>query len=223
MANYKSLLEDFGLKHEIDETREAERYTFGDGGTLVSSTRVTAPVFVAGKNCFQRGRMERGLHGDAERSHGRSQSPRIGETGGATVDVLSSALVDCCTNPGGAAADEVWSCVKASHRVCTHFARLGEGMPPASNGEVVAETAEGHRVFATPPCKERRRLAVVVAAEALPSVIGGSFFVKGRNCALDVCWEVKKFRVICSHLNLMSVMHLYAKDLDYLRSMVTSR
>ena len=48
-ANYKSLLEDFGLKHEIDETREAERYKFGDGGALVSSTRVTAPVFVAGK------------------------------------------------------------------------------------------------------------------------------------------------------------------------------
>ena len=48
-ANYKSLLEDFGLKHEIDETREAERYKFGDGGTLVSSIRVTAPVFVAGK------------------------------------------------------------------------------------------------------------------------------------------------------------------------------
>ena len=48
-ANYKSLLEDFGLTHEIDETREAERYTFVDGGTLVSSIRVTAPVFVAGK------------------------------------------------------------------------------------------------------------------------------------------------------------------------------
>ena len=48
-ANYKSLLEDFGLKHEIDETREAERYKFGDGGTLVSSIRVTAPIFVAGK------------------------------------------------------------------------------------------------------------------------------------------------------------------------------
>ena len=48
-ANCKSLLEDFGLKHEIDETREAERYKFGDGGTLVSSIRVTAPVFVAGK------------------------------------------------------------------------------------------------------------------------------------------------------------------------------
>ena len=48
-ANYKSLLEDIGLKHEIDETREAERYKFGHGGTLVSSIRVTAPVFVAGK------------------------------------------------------------------------------------------------------------------------------------------------------------------------------
>ena len=47
--NYKSLLEDFGLKHEIDETREAERYKFGDSGTLVSSIRVTAPIFVAGK------------------------------------------------------------------------------------------------------------------------------------------------------------------------------
>ena len=39
----------FGLKHEIDETREAVRYKFGDGGTLVSSIRVTAPIFVAGK------------------------------------------------------------------------------------------------------------------------------------------------------------------------------
>ena len=48
-ANYKSLLEDFGLKHEIDETREAERYKFGDGGTLISSISVTAPIFVAGK------------------------------------------------------------------------------------------------------------------------------------------------------------------------------
>ena len=60
-ANYKSLLEDFGLKHEIDETREAERYKFGDGGTLVSSIRVTAPVFVAGKKgriLFQRGSFE---------------------------------------------------------------------------------------------------------------------------------------------------------------------
>ena len=45
----RSLLEDFGLKHEIDETREAERYKLGDGGALVSSIRVTAPMFVAGK------------------------------------------------------------------------------------------------------------------------------------------------------------------------------
>ena len=60
-ANYKSLLEDFGLKHEIDETREAERYKFGDGGTLVSSIRVTAPHFCCWQerqNCFQRGSFE---------------------------------------------------------------------------------------------------------------------------------------------------------------------
>ena len=48
-ADYKILLGDFGLKHEIDETHEAERYKFGDGGPLVSSTRVKAPVLVAGK------------------------------------------------------------------------------------------------------------------------------------------------------------------------------
>ena len=43
------MLEDIGLKHEVDETREAERYKFGDGGTRVSSIRVTAPVLVVGK------------------------------------------------------------------------------------------------------------------------------------------------------------------------------
>ena len=46
---------DIDLKHEIDETREAERYKLGDGGTLVSSIRVTAPVVVdgrKGKNVF---------------------------------------------------------------------------------------------------------------------------------------------------------------------------
>ena len=48
-ANYENVVEDIGLKHEIDETREAVRYKFGDGGTLVSSIRVTAPVLVAGK------------------------------------------------------------------------------------------------------------------------------------------------------------------------------
>ena len=55
-ANYKSLLGDFGLKHEIDETREAERYKFGDSGTLVSSFRVTGRIFVAG----QKGRIVSG-------------------------------------------------------------------------------------------------------------------------------------------------------------------
>ena len=43
----------------------------------------------------------------------------------------------------------------------------------ASNGDVVIETAEGHRMFATPPCKGQRRLAIVVAA-------------KGWNCAQDI-------------------------------------
>ena len=59
--------------------------------------------------------------------------------------------------------------------------------------------------------------------ETVPYVIGGSFCVKGRNCALDVCWEGKKLRVICSHLNPSSVMHLYARDLDDLRSLMLSR
>ena len=92
-----------------------------------------------------------------------------------------------------------------------------------SNGAVVTETAEGHRVFARPPCKGQRRLANAVAAETLPFMIGGSFCVTGRNGALEVCWKEKKFRVICSHLTPLSAMHLYAKDLDDLRSLVTSR
>ena len=43
-----NLLEGIGVEHEIDQTREAERYKFGDGGPLVSSIRVIAPVVVAG-------------------------------------------------------------------------------------------------------------------------------------------------------------------------------
>ena len=78
-------------------------------------------------------------------------------------------------------------------------------------------------MFATPPCKGQRRLAIVVAAETVPYVIGGSFCVKGKNCALDVCWEGKTFRMICSHLAPLSVMHLYAKDLDDFRSLLTPR
>ena len=33
-TNFKNLLVDVGLRHEIDETRAAERYTFVDGGTF---------------------------------------------------------------------------------------------------------------------------------------------------------------------------------------------
>ena len=44
----QNLLEDIGVKREIDETREAEGYKFGDGGPVVSSIRVIAPVVVAG-------------------------------------------------------------------------------------------------------------------------------------------------------------------------------
>ena len=39
----------------------------------------------------------------------------------------------------------------------------------------------------------------------------------GENCSIDVCWEGKKLRVICTHLNLGSVMHMYARDLEDLR------
>ena len=71
----------------------------------------------------------------------------------------------------------------------------------SSNGELVTETTEGHQVFATPPCPGQRRLAIVA----------------------DVCWERKKFRVICSHLNPGSVGHMYARDLEDLSKLVTTR
>ena len=67
------------------------------------------------------------------------------------------------------------------------------------NGEVVTGTSDCHPVFAKLPCKGQLRLAIVVAAGFYPFVVGGSFSVTGRSCAIDVCWEVKKFRVICSH------------------------
>ena len=41
-------------------------------------------------------------------------------------------------------------------------------------------------MFATPPCLEQRRLAIVVAAEITPC-ISGSFSVKERSCALVFC------------------------------------
>ena len=43
--------------------------------------------------------------------------------------------------------------------------------------------------------------------------------MKVRNCALDVCWEEIQIDVFTSQ----PVMHLYARDLDDFRSLVTSR
>ena len=54
-------------------------------------------------------------------------------------------------------------------------------------------------------------------------MVNSSFRVRGRNCSIDVCWEEKKFRVICSHLNPGSVGHLYAKDLEDLSMLTVSR
>ena len=56
-----------------------------------------------------------------------------------------------------------------------------------------------------------------------PTICGWWLVLCEKNCALDVCWEGKKFREICSHLNPSSVMHLYAKNLDDLRSLVSAR
>ena len=38
-----------------------------------------------------------------------------------------------------------------------------------------------------------------------------------------LCWEWKKFRVICSQLNPGSVMHMYGRDLEDLSMLATSR
>ena len=47
-------------------------------------------------------------------------------------------------------------------------------------------------MFATPPCSGQRSLAIVVAAEITTCVVNGSFFVKERSCAIDVCPERKR-------------------------------
>ena len=60
----------------------------------------------------------------------------------------------------------------------------------------VTEPAEGHQVFATPPCPVQRHLAIVVAAEVTPWIISGTFSVKEKLCAR----LLQRFRVICSHL-----------------------
>ena len=54
-------------------------------------------------------------------------------------------------------------------------------------------------------------------------MVNSSFWVGGRNCSVDVCWERKKFRVICSHLNPGSVRPMYARDLEDLSMLVTTR
>ena len=59
-----------------------------------------------------------GLHGVVEGCHGRGEPPRIGETSGSIAFVSSSALVECGTNPGGAAADKVWSQPRSLHIFC---------------------------------------------------------------------------------------------------------
>ena len=96
------------------------------GARLPPTAAQTASPLKIGENMRNCARMERGLDGFVERSHGRSQSPRIGEIGCSTVCVSSSALVECGTSPGGTAAVKGWSCVKASQRVCTNSARFGE-------------------------------------------------------------------------------------------------
>ena len=182
-------------------------------------------VGVHRRNCA---RTERGLHGFVKGSRGRGESPRVGETGGPTACVSSSVFVECGTNPltkGGSVSKQAkhFSQFLRDFERGDHWSILCLQEFTASNGDVVTETAEGHRVFASPPCKGQGRLAIVVGAETLPCVVGGSFCVKGKNCALGVCWEGKKFRVILSHLNPSNVMHLRANDLDDLRSLVTSR
>ena len=78
-------------------------------------------------------------------------------------------------------------------------------------------------MFATPPRPGQRRLGIVVAAGVTTCIVNHYFCVRGRTCVIDVCWEEQKFRVICSHLNPGSVMHLYVKDLEDLGMLVTSR
>ena len=146
------------------------------------------------------------------------------EAGGPTVRVFSSAFVKCCTGSDGAAADS-----GACSKQATEFAQFSRHFGKDYLGQFFflarihrVEWRCGQRLRRVAACLQRLhatgqlRLPMVVAAENVPHVIGGSFCMKGRNCAVDVCWEVKKF-------NPSSVMHLYARDLEDLRSLVSSR
>ena len=116
-------------------------------------------VGVHKKNCA---RMKRGLRGFVEGSDGRGQSPRMGETGSPTACVLSSAFVECSTSKfpagppltrGGAVSKQAKEFAQLLRDVGRDYHRsiLCLQEFTASNGEVVTETAQGHRVFATPP------------------------------------------------------------------------
>ena len=54
-------------------------------------------------------------------------------------------------------------------------------------------------------------------------IVNRSFRVRERNCSVDVCWEWKKFCVVCSHLSPESLGHMYARDLEHLSMLVTTR
>ena len=64
--------------------------------------------------------------------------------------------------------------------------------------------------------------ASVSGQRRLP-IVSGTFRVKRRSFALDICWERKRVRAICSHLHPRSGMHMYAGDLEDLRLLVTFR
>ena len=85
-VNYTNLLVDIGLKHEIDESREAERYKFGDGGTLVS--------FLPNKRAGGKSRSGRGGRHFMER--GRCPRPRsvVDFTGGSVADLTQRSTPD---------------------------------------------------------------------------------------------------------------------------------
>ena len=130
------------------------------------------------------------------------------EGGPCAIPVSLSVIVECCASFCGAPRTKSGAVSKEAKGFQQFLRDLEKDYRwsilcsqefTAACGEVVTETPEGHKVFATPPCKRQRRLAIVVAAETLPFMIGGSFYVKRRNCALDVFCEGKKFRVLCSH------------------------
>ena len=85
------------------------------------------------------------------------------------------------------------------------------------------KTSEGHKAFVYASMQEAAAFGHLVSAEVLVPVKVDSFRVRRRNCSLGICWEGKKFRVICSHLLLTSVSHENAKDLVDLGALTNAR